>query len=192
MDEHMLGLAARPDRYRRFTARPFRRIHDRVVTDVVRAALPDGARILDVGTGPGNVPIRIGGRLPGVHVDGIDLSARMIAHAADAADAAGVADRVRFFAEDAAHTSYDDGTFDLVISSMSQHHWPDVPGVLAELRRILRPDGRVWIYDARMALGRCEQAARGYWPAAAVRRDVVRTGRVLPALFARLSVDAAR
>ncbi|PWU50740.1 hypothetical protein DLJ46_06355 [Micromonospora globispora] len=45
--ERMLGL----------TGRPFRGIHTRLLADVAAANLPPGTRILDVGTGPGNIPI---------------------------------------------------------------------------------------------------------------------------------------
>ena len=147
--ESMLGLARRPSAYRRLTGRPFRRVHDRIVADVTGAGLVPGQRILDVGTGPGDLALTLARALPGVRVDGIDRSADMIAYATRTAEG-----RATFTAADAAHMPYPDGTFDLVVSSMSRHHWADAPGVLAEIRRVLAPAGRAWIYDARIALGK--------------------------------------
>jgi ubiquinone/menaquinone biosynthesis C-methylase UbiE len=43
--------------------------------------LPDGAFVLDVGTGPGRVPLLIAERCPSLVVEGIDLSEQMIARA---------------------------------------------------------------------------------------------------------------
>jgi ubiquinone/menaquinone biosynthesis C-methylase UbiE len=65
---------------------------------------------------------------------------------------------------------FPDGSFDLIVSSMSQHHWSDVPAAVGEIRRVLRPGGRAWIYDARPVLPRAERAARRAFPAGAVRR----------------------
>ena len=187
--EHMLGLTTRPGRYQRLTRRPFRGIHTRLLADVVAANLPRGARILDVGTGPGTIPIDLATAAPQAVVDGLDLSAQMVEHARAAARVAGCDDRVTFVTADAGDMPFPDGSFDLIMSSMSQHHWSDVPAVVGEIRRVLRPGGRVWIYDARHMLHRAEHAARRAFPAGSVRREPVRTGRFPLHLFARLAID---
>ncbi|MBG0831891.1 class I SAM-dependent methyltransferase [Planomonospora sp. ID67723] len=148
----------------------FRRIYTRAVADVVRAGLSDGARILDVGTGPGRVPIAIVRACPGLRAEGVDLSAGMIAHARRAA--AGD-DRVGFTVGDVADLPYPDEAFDLVVSTMSQHHWGDPGTGVRELRRVLRPGGQLWIYDFTLALRRAEIAARAAFPRYAVRREPV-------------------
>jgi ubiquinone/menaquinone biosynthesis C-methylase UbiE len=189
--EHMLGLTTRPGRYQRLTRGPFRGIHTRLLADVVAANLPPGTRILDVGTGPGTIPIVVARAAPQVTIDGLDLSAQMIGHATAAARAAGCHDRVRFIAADAADMPFPDDSFDLIVSSMSQHHWSDVPTVVHEIRRVLRPGGRAWIYDARHMLRRADHAARRAFPIGAVHRAPVRTGRLPLHLFARLAIDQA-
>jgi ubiquinone/menaquinone biosynthesis C-methylase UbiE len=189
--EHMLGLTTRPVRYQRLARRPFRGIHTRLLADIVAANLPPGTRILDVGTGPGTIPIELARAAPQVTINGIDLSSQMIRHATAAARAAGCDDRVTFVAADAADMPFPDDSFDLIVSSMSQHHWSDVPAVVREIRRVLQPLGRAWIYDARLALHRTEHAARREFPTAAVRRTPVRTSRLPLRLFARLAIDQA-
>ena len=190
--EHMLGLTTRPSIYLRLTHRAFRGVHDRMLADVAAADLPAGSRILDIGTGPGHVPLRLEQMAPQLTIDGIDLSPEMIAFATESAQTAGREKTVRFIAGDAAHMPYNDDSFDVIVSSMSQHHWNDVPAILGDIRRVLKPAGRVWIYDARFALRRTEQTARDLFPSAVIRRVPVRTSRRLPRLFARLSIEPAQ
>src|SRR6266511_3880645 len=119
------GSFDHPDRYDRWASRFFGGLYERVAADVAAAGLPDGARVLDVGTGPGRVPLAIARALPGLRVDGLD-------------------DAVRFTVGDVADLPYADATFDLVVSTMSQHHWADAAAGLRELRRVLRPGAQVW------------------------------------------------
>ena len=45
--------------------------------------------------------------------------------------------------------AFPDASFDLVISTMSMHHWADPTAGLTEIGRVLRPDGRALIWDLR-------------------------------------------
>ncbi|MFB9237845.1 class I SAM-dependent methyltransferase [Plantactinospora siamensis] len=185
---HMYGLTGRPDRYEQIARRPGRGLYGRIVADVAAADLPPGARILDVGTGPGTVPLALAAALPQVTLDGLDLAPTMVEHAAAAARAAGLTERVRFVAADGGDMPFPDDAFDLVVSSLSLHHWADAPAVVGEIGRVLRPGGVAWIYDVRPILGRAERAARRRWPAAAVHRAPVRTGRLPVRLFGRCTI----
>jgi ubiquinone/menaquinone biosynthesis C-methylase UbiE len=42
-------------------------------------------------------------------------------------------------------------SFDLVVSSLSAHHWEDPDAGAAEIARVLRPGGRLLIYDFKDA-----------------------------------------
>ena len=185
----LLGLFDhQADLYDRIATRVFRRLHARVVADVVAAGPADGSRILDVGTGPGRVPLAIANALPRLRIDGLDLSADMIERARQSGAAARLEDRVAFVVGDVAGLPYADGTFDLVVSTMSQHHWPDAHAALRELSRVLAPNGQVWIYDLRFALRRAEAAARPAFPGYVIRRETVRTGRLPLRLIGRLVI----
>jgi ubiquinone/menaquinone biosynthesis C-methylase UbiE len=61
---------------------------------------------------------------------------------------------------DVAALPFPDATFDLVVSTLSQHHWADPAAGLNEILRVLRPDAQTWIYDIRWALLRAQTAAR--------------------------------
>jgi ubiquinone/menaquinone biosynthesis C-methylase UbiE len=103
------------------TSPPLRALCNAVAREVT-ASITTG-RILDVGTGPGYLPIEIATRAPGLELDGIDLSPAMVKLARKTAAKRGVADRVRFHRAHAAELPFDDGSFDLVISTLSFHHW---------------------------------------------------------------------
>jgi ubiquinone/menaquinone biosynthesis C-methylase UbiE len=126
---------------------PLRDLCNAVAAEVT-AAITAG-RILDVGTGPGYLPIEIAAQAPGLELDGIDLSPAMVTIARKTAAKRGVADRVRFQRAHAAELPFDDESFDLVISTLSFHHWARPLECLAELHRVLKLQHEAWIYDAR-------------------------------------------
>ena len=76
----MKGAFGHAHFYDGFT-RLFRRFYARVAAEVAAAGLAPGARVLDVGTGPGRLPLLIAGAAPGLRVEGLDLSPEMIEHA---------------------------------------------------------------------------------------------------------------
>jgi ubiquinone/menaquinone biosynthesis C-methylase UbiE len=183
---HDAGAFHHPERYDRTARRWLRRLYARVAADVAAAGLPDGSRVLDVGTGPGRVPLAIATAAPGLVVDGVDLADEMIDHARRLT--AHLGDRVSFAVADVAKLPYPDASFDLIVSTLSQHHWRDVDGGLGELVRVLRPGGQIWIYDIRFALRRATAAARRRCPTGDVGRHTVRTGPLSLGLIARLTV----
>ena len=108
------------------------------------------------------------------------------------ADASGAMVRVRWPSGIFQEIPYVDAnqTFDLIVSSISQHHWEDVEGALRDLHRVLRPGGRLWIYDVRFALRRATAAARANFPAVSVRREPLRGGWLPLRIIARLAAQA--
>jgi ubiquinone/menaquinone biosynthesis C-methylase UbiE len=179
------------DRYDRWANRFFHGLYERVAADVRAAGLHEGARVLDVGTGPGRVPLEIARACPGLRVEGLDLSTEMVSQARRNAVDAGLDDRVLFTVGDVADLPYADATFDLVVSTMSQHHWADAGAGLRELRRVLRPGGQVWIYDFRLALRRAQNAARAAFASPDLHRESLRTGWLPLRLIGRLVIDPA-
>jgi SAM-dependent methyltransferase len=121
----------------------------RIAADVTAVA-PDGAQILEVGCGPGLLSLRLG-RQHGFEVTGLDLDPAMIARARANADRPGNGDQRRpsFLVGDVAALAFPDGSFDLVVSTLSMHHWADPAAGLAEIGRVLRPGGRALIWDFR-------------------------------------------
>ena len=105
--------------------------------------------VLDVGTGPGYLPIAIAKLMNETEVVGIDLSVDMVRMAKANAEKAGVADRVKFEVMNARKMHYEDSHFDIVVSTGSFHHWRNKVKVLNEIYRVLKPRGKALIYELR-------------------------------------------
>jgi ubiquinone/menaquinone biosynthesis C-methylase UbiE len=122
---------------------------DRIAADVAVVA-PVGVRVLEVGCGPGRLSIRLA-RRRGLDVTGLDLDPTMIERARTNARRRGDADNLRpsFLVGDVASMAFPDGSFDLVVSTLSMHHWADRTAGLTEIGRVLRPGGRALVWDFR-------------------------------------------
>ena len=112
------------------------------------ARLKPGESVLDVGCGTGTLAIaaeRHVGRDGGVSA--IDASAEMIATAGKKARKAGM--EIDFRNESIEALPFPDGQFDAVLSTMMLHHLPRKAreAGLHEIRRVLKPGGRVLIVD---------------------------------------------
>ena len=125
------------------------RFFGRIAADVAAVA-PTGARVLEVGCGPGHLSLRLAGD-HGLEVTGLDLDPAMIQRARANADRHGNGGRRQpsFLVGDVAALAFPDRSFDLVVSTLSMHHWADPTAGLAEIGRVLRPGARAVIWDFR-------------------------------------------
>jgi SAM-dependent methyltransferase len=116
----------------------------------VAAVAPDGARVLEVGCGPGHLSIRLSHQY-GLDVTGLDLDPAMIECARANADRAEDGDEPQpsFLVGDVAALPFPDESFDLVVSTMSMHHWADPAVGMTEIDRVLRQGARALIWDFR-------------------------------------------
>jgi SAM-dependent methyltransferase len=80
---------------------------------------------------------------------GVDPSDDMIRRAREHARTAGLEDRIEFETVPAESLPFPAGTFDLVLSTLSAHHWADPAAAINEQARVLRPGGQLRIYDLR-------------------------------------------
>jgi SAM-dependent methyltransferase len=110
---------------------------DRIAADVA-VVVPESARVLEVGCGPGRLSIRLARRY-GLDVTGLDLDPAMIERARANAERSRDGDerRPEFIVGDVASLAFPDGSFDLVVSTLSMHHWADPTAGLAEIGRVL-------------------------------------------------------
>lgn len=112
------------------------------------AELRPGQQVLDIGCGTGNLLIALGRGRADLELEGLDPDTGALARAARKAHRAGVAATWRpGYAQDLPHP---DGSVDRVFSSLMLHHLHDDDGkdvLLAEVRRVLRPDGMLVLAD---------------------------------------------
>lgn len=103
--------------------------------------------VLDVGTGSGFLAI-LAAKL-GARATGVDLSSEMIAAAQQTALLEGVADDTLFLVANAERIVYfQDERFDLIISRNLVWTLPDPSAAYREWQRLLRPGGRLIVFDA--------------------------------------------
>ncbi len=118
-----------------------------LVHDALGAA--PGERVLDAGCGPGfyvaETLERVG---PGGSVVGVDASAPMLGLAAKRCAAH---DNVSFHEGNVTALPVPDADFDRVLSVQVLEYVADIPAALSELLRVLRPGGRLLIWDVDWA-----------------------------------------
>src|SRR5262245_53396629 len=144
-------------------------------------------QVLDVGCGNGFLLVEVAKRLSAGRVTGIDLW--MTGAGDQSAEAAwsnarleGVADRVDIKNVDARAMPFANQTFDVIVSSLMLHHagaGTDRERVLQEMARVLRPGGRLLVYDVAPVIRSAARTLSG------VGLDPIRrTGRVMALLSA--------
>jgi ubiquinone/menaquinone biosynthesis C-methylase UbiE len=116
------------------------------VTDFL-AAWDGRGPVLDVGTGTAQIPIELARRAPSAEVVGVDLADHMLRLARNNVRRAGLEGRVRVERCDAKGLPYPDAYFGAVISNSIVHHIPEPAGVLAEMPRVIRPGGTLFVRD---------------------------------------------
>lgn len=103
--------------------------------------------LLDIGCGTGTFDAMLAGSTLPARVVGLDYAEAMCRVASQKAHAAEVHDCVRYVNADSQHLPFADGSFDVVTCSNSFHHYPHQQLVVQEMRRVLRPGGRLMLID---------------------------------------------
>ena len=173
-------------RYDRQTKR-LAAMYDEMVRRILQELAP-GDNVLDVGTGTGEIPLRICHAVS--RLEAVDASREMIAVARDNAKLRG-ARNVTFSVHNSYNLPFRDGTFDAVIVSNLLHIVEHPADVLAEARRVLKPDGRL---IAPTYVGRESVRARIFsWVLKRTGHPVYTrfTSRSLRALIERSGFDVA-
>ena len=123
------------------------RIHvegDELRRMVELARLTGAERVLDVATGGGHTALAFAPHVR--EVVALDLTPAMLEAAAKFAAAQGGAN-VSFRLGDAEDIPFGHGEFDVVTARYAPHHFPQPQRFLAEAARVLRPHGRVVMFD---------------------------------------------
>jgi 2-polyprenyl-3-methyl-5-hydroxy-6-metoxy-1,4-benzoquinol methylase len=109
-----------------------------------------GGSALDVGCGAGVVPVTLARAFPAARISGIDLDAPSIALARQAAEAAGVADRVQLQAQRIEDLPAD-ARWDLITTFDVVHDLPDPVDALRRIRSHLAEGGRYLMVEPKVA-----------------------------------------
>lgn len=111
--------------------------------------------VLDAGTGPGRIPLIMAQMCPQWKFVAVDLAESMLQIARQnlqkvnqtANQKTNLSERIRFELVDVKNLPYNDGEFDLIVSNSLIHHLPEPLTLFQEIKRILKPNGGIFIRD---------------------------------------------
>ena len=109
--------------------------------------LASGLSLLDVGCGPGTITADFARLVAPAPVTGVDLSTGVIELARAETAERGLGN-LSFATDDVYALSFDDAAFDVVHAHQVLQHLSDPVAALTEMRRVLRPEGRLAVRDA--------------------------------------------
>lgn len=114
--------------------------------DFLAFCRPDGP-ILDVGTGTAQIPIELCRGFPTAQITGVDLAESMLQVGRGNIQRAGLTQSIELRHIDAKAIPFPAGHFAAVISNSIVHHIPEPSRAIAEMVRVTRPGGALFIRD---------------------------------------------
>jgi len=142
--------------------REYLRFADNVINKIKPAV---DSSVLEIGPGPGLAGINLLKKRKDLKLTGLDASADMIRVASENAVKEGFPEIKYIPGYGENMDQIKDGQYDIVISRDSLHHWEEPEKVFMEIRRVLKPKGKLYIHDSR--------------------RDMNTIGRLIVAIFSR-------
>jgi ubiquinone/menaquinone biosynthesis C-methylase UbiE len=133
--------------YRRTSSWPVF-VLERYITLEALSKLKPRGRLVDAGCGPGFLAAKITQKYPELNVIGLDINETAI-KMAQKAWKSNQNDNLELLNGDVQRMPFANDSLDLVVSSLSLHHWPDAQKAFREIRRVLKPGGRFLIFDLR-------------------------------------------
>lgn len=119
-----------------------------VFVDFISPLIPAGARVADMGCGPGDIAMLLAQKRPDLTIVGVDLAPSMLELAESSAREQGV-DNVELRIGDITKSVFADGELDFLYSHTSLHHLPDLKPFFIEMTRALAPGGGFALRDLR-------------------------------------------
>ena len=107
----------------------------------------DRARCLELGTGPGDIPIRLLRARPGWRITGVEASPPMLGFAEHAINQAGLSGSIKLVHTDAKSTGLAPRSFNIVFSNSTLHHVNNILGFWEEIKRVTSEGALIFIRD---------------------------------------------
>ena len=124
--------------YERWAEPSLEPMHRRIVSEIPM----ERGRVLDIGCGPGDLDRMLAAARPDLGVVGLDQSEAM----ADRANRRSRLPNLEF--RRGSVEDFSGGQeFDFALSVLSFHHWEEPVAGLEAIHRVLKPGGRLWIYE---------------------------------------------
>ena len=136
----------------------FSEVNQRFVERLLELAPREEAEALDLGTGPGDIPVRVVRARPRWRVTAVDASGAMLEFARRLVRRAGMEAGIELVQADAKRTGLAAGAFGVIFSNSILHHISDAAALWAEVKRLARRGAVVLFSD--LARPASEEAAR--------------------------------
>lgn len=122
--------------------------YENFVSELVKHThFKENQKVLDIATGTSVIPRKVMKQnIPGIQITGLDITESMLRQAQRKVAAAGYKSGIRLTCGDAMALPYTDKSFDVVVSGLASHHM-DIPLMLSEMKRVLKPGGLLSIID---------------------------------------------
>jgi ubiquinone/menaquinone biosynthesis C-methylase UbiE len=135
-----------PDEAESYNEMDHAEVNRRFVEDLL-ASGELGNDILDLGTGTALIPIELCQKHPTCRVMASDAATSMLDLARYNVAGSSMELRIQLHHGDSKQLRFEDAMFDGVISNSLIHHVPDPRLVLAEMVRVCKPGGRIFVRD---------------------------------------------
>ena len=113
-----------------------------------RTEILENQIILDIATGTSVIPRKIiKNNIPGIHITGLDITESMLRQGKKKISDLGINAPIGLICADAMKLPFVDNSFDVTVSGLASHHM-DIPVMLSEMKRVLKPGGLLSIIDA--------------------------------------------
>jgi len=131
-----------------YAAADFKSVNEAYVESLLAVAEGTlGATIIDLGTGPGDIAIRIALARPDWKVTGLDGSEDMLLLARDAERRASLNATISWVLADAKASGLPAASFEIVVSNSILHHVADPIDFWREVKRLAAPDAIIFMRD---------------------------------------------
>ncbi len=114
---------------------------------IERTAIQANQKVLDIATGTAAIPRKIlEQQIPDIHITGLDITEAMLINGKKNLPAANFPNPLSLVCADAMILPFAKNSYDVIVSGLASHHM-DIPLMLSEMRRVLKPGGMLSVID---------------------------------------------
>ena len=116
-----------------------------------RTEIQENQKILDIATGTSVIPRKIIiKKTPGIHITGLDITESMLRIGKQKISASELNSSISLTCGDAMALPFTGQAFDVVVSGLASHHM-NIPLMLSEMKRVIKPGGMLSIIDVAIS-----------------------------------------